>query len=276
MRSLAIGSVPFISIEEGISKHIEAFSVASLPHFPKVHGSEFMFPLALGAHISIDSEYTQVRIDEDFYISALKNNEIHFGNDLALESFHRTTSSLSHHKLQVVGPYTFNQFLPSFPKLKSYANQILRNKILYLSRLFRDSNELILFFDEPSLFLMQSHEWSPWRNNLQEITDGIPQNVSFGIHCCSKANWDRINADCIKYLSVDFELYSDSLELYRQLEHEQFEVIVGLNALNKDFDHKVDSFRKLNEDVLISPSCGFANYNPNEVDTILELFKKFK
>ena len=312
-----IGSLPFESPTEAVDRSVGGHvDCPSWPQLPARGNSESMY-LQTGGHlpgITLRNDKIIVDLDDydptEAYMAILEDNADYFyaieDNHAGLYEFlDRDLSKFMAVKGQVTGPISEGLMVEDAtgrPAIydESYGEIIRKTVNLtakwQVARLREKNDNVIMFFDEPSISLLgtpfcsiSDEDAAAWINEAMEGVDAIK-----AIHCCGNTNWSLVLGTDIDILNFDAYVYGKNITLYPEeisafldrggalawgivpngslIEGETPESLADRltvhidDLVSKGIDRDLLAKRSL-----ITPQCGLGGADEEYVDTILEL-----
>jgi len=242
MKSFLIGSLPFVDKQDAIN-FIQTFSLKTLCTLPKLDEREFMLHHSFLGLKSFDYYRNRVR--------KCSNRDVIEPFEFVLE-YDFFKSFQEDYKWQCTGPVTMIETMENHEFDDLLLSEYLE-KIILTQRKFNQLNKghAYLFLDEPVLGMSPEHQpiLISFIQNLKE--SGEFENVSFGLHCCSKVTFELSDIP-IDLIALDYTLYTKD-------EWSVLQANLGakLVAIQYDSDfNKLDY--PLKDEIYESASCGFA------------------
>jgi len=215
-------------------------------------------------------------------------------------------------KGQITGPFTFaasakdisGSALLHDPISMQVIIKGLMMKALWQVQFFKEfGKRMVIFIDEPYLGCFGS-AYTPLNREdvvkgLTELAEGIKsKDVLIGVHCCGNTDWsiftevkaiDIINFDAFSFLDK-FVLYADSLKGFLERDGvicwgvvptQEFQGTENARELVKKVEEGMDVLEKkgvarsvLQENMLLSPSCGLGTLDEAKATAILTLLQQ--
>jgi len=248
----AIGSVPFISVDDAYENILENFPyIPFWPQLPRLRRTEEMNFQYLDSFPGLSSAKKKLIVDtdsletahelEEFYSNARGENPDYFrirekssvGLASMKEHLHGSKDIIAV-KGQLFGPISLglqatDQFLRSLIYNDIFMDVILtdiRYKAKWLELKLREiCPDTIIFFDEPYLSFVDTafcslpkSDVKAWLNHCMGLMEGKK-----GIHCCSNTDWGFLTELDIDIISFDAYQYGDKLVLFGENIHQFLE-----------------------------------------------------
>ena len=313
-----IGSLPFANSIDSVDITLDGrVACPSWPQLPTRGINESMY-VQTGAYLpglKIDGDKIIVDLNDydptEAYTAILSDDIDHFIHPPELyegmyEFLNRDLSKYDAVKGQVTGPISEGlQILDknSRPVIydESYS-EIVRKTVNMMAkwqarRLSMSNNNVIIFFDEPSLSILgtpfasisddQARAW------INESMDGV--DAFRGIHCCGNTNWAMILSTDIDILSFDAYNYGDNLLMYPDeltdflskgkciawgiipnsddsVSKETVDTIVArLESLFDKMEEKCINRKKVAHQAMITPQCGLSGLTEENAKKVFDL-----
>ena len=313
-----IGSLPFANSIDSVDITLDGrVACPSWPQLPTRGINESMY-VQTGAYLpglKIDGDKIIVDLNDydptEAYTAILSDDIGHFIHPPELyegmyEFLNRDLSKYDAVKGQVTGPISEGlQILDknSRPVIydESYS-EIVRKTVNMMAkwqarRLSMSNNNVIIFFDEPSLSILgtpfasisddQARAW------INESMDGV--DAFRGIHCCGNTNWAMILSTDIDILSFDAYNYGDNLLMYPDeltdflskgkciawgiipnsddsVSKETVDTIVArLESLFDKMEEKGINRKKVAHQSMITPQCGLSGLTEENAKKVFDL-----
>ena len=267
MLTTQIGSLPFLDISSAIDYAIQ-FDLPFIPSLPQLDKSEMMMALAMDGYLKMD-----ISIKEKCLIPMLEK--------------YRPERC----KYQVLGPVSA-MYIHNMKLDEQMLLEYLLQKISEVEKKFQQYNsQLVLFLDEPCLEFVGTKDYLILQKTVEALRDEL-KIYDVGIHCCSNANWQRVNDLPISMLSFDYYRYHQSLNQHL-MEFEDKTLCFGV--LPTTFDHSSNynlnlqtkqiknnikmvtdySFQNVERSFYVTPCCGLGMSSIEHANVALKIAEFF-
>jgi hypothetical protein len=216
-------------------------------------------------------------------------------------------------KGQITGPFTAGLSLTDADCKSVWFDEQYRDVIVkgvaakgvWQARMLRQvADKIVIFFDEPIFAALGSPAYmgiedDQVTSSLDEIAGQIhAENATMGVHCCGNMDWSLLASTAIDIISFDAYSFGDKVALYPEAiaaflerggtlawgivptdanETIQKEDLTSIKKRIADLEDLFVSkglpLKRLQEQRLITPSCGLGNLTPAEAERALMLLK---
>jgi len=321
-----IGSTPHTNAREACELVEASFDIPFWPQLPQLSFRESMVAqYAEGMpFLRIDDKLEKIWVERDdsdeldrFYETHAEGAgvAISAAHSAGLDAFLKVFSGRRFKALKghITGPLTFTLGLKDASgtsiyfdeELREIGSLILQAKARWQVETFRQiADDVIIFIDEPIFSAIGSSSYLGVDDDeiLRLLGDSVSAIESAGgmsgIHCCGKADWQRIIKSGVRILNFDAFEYFDTLAIY-SADLKQFlarggylawgivptsDVITqaGDEAVADSFRKKLSRLRKLTgsdliyKQSLITPSCGAGSRTLAETEKIFRMVRSVK
>lgn len=244
MKSFLIGSLPFKNTKDAL-KFINEFSLPTLCTLPQLEAKEFMLNHSFEGLASFEYKRNRVRkLDKS---QGIKPFQFMLENEFFRQD-------LSEYKWQCSGPVSMIETMEAHENDSQLLSEYTQ-KIILTQEKFNQltSAKSYFFLDEPMLGTAPKME-SILIKFIQELkANECFKNTSFGIHSCSKLEFDLTSLP-VELIALDYQLYQE--DEWSKLQQSLNERLV---AITKDSNLNVLNYPLKNEKYQ-STSCGQALY----------------
>lgn len=316
-----IGSMPHTQPYSACEAILQYFDIPFWPQLPRYSQNESMvaqFSEGLPG-IVFENKKLYLRKNEKLITEWFSNYTDEMESSIS-ENFtaglHTMAEILKGKKLkifkgQITGPVTFTLSLKDEEGKPIYFDETLRELCLMhlkakarwqIKILKNFAENIIIFIDEPILQAVGSSAYisvedSETMRLIKEFASFVKSTGALaGLHCCGKADWERIFSTGIDILSFDAFFFFDSFKIYKKeigkFIHRGGYIAWGfvpttdnLKELRDEeiIDQAVSKIREISKDIplinknsLITPSCGMGFLQITDSERVCRILKKLK